>query len=621
VRRAILLGLAALALVACGDKKPSIATLTKADGPVEKEPGGGSWEAAKVGTKFHLGDAVRTADGGAGLEIAGGAQIAMQPHTILRFGSKGNKSQISVELGAIELSGTGDYGLDIGDVKLSKGTVRITAKGKGQGTVELLIGDAQVSTVGGTNIDLVVGQVVDLSLEDIDVKTIDAGVADAGVPIDAPEVASADEATIEIKGIKAEVQAPGETGWKTLPAGAGILAKGSKLKLGNGTSAKVTAKGTTLDMGVGSRMVLGDNLEMSFETGSARASVGPGAQGTVKIPGGNVAVKGGAQGGGETKLDTNARETRVTVNRGGAKLSGGNGGELEMNRGESATLAKNGTIRVIEAIPNYFDFQLTAGETLTLHDPKGSTAVRFAFGGKCAEGGFIEMDKDAKYRTAKVSGGKDGANMMVGGGGWAYRLRCSTASGDTAAVASGRIVVTRDSGTRRLLKEVDNDIDPDGRNYRVSYQSSIPNIRVRIKGGGGPFTLHVAQGGVAQSFNGPGPKITIPGSKLKEGTYTYWIERNGVKDAKVSTLTIDFDNTAPQVYIESPAPNKPWGNEIDVRGAVLPGWVAAVDAVTIPIDKQRRFSAKVGKPSGGLALAIKLSHPQRGVHYYLRRGK
>jgi hypothetical protein len=88
----------------------------------------------------------------------------------------------------------------------------------------------------------------------------------------------------------------------------------------------------------------------------------------------------------------------------------------------------------------------------------------------------------------------------------------------------------------------------------------------------------------------------------------------------VSTLIIDFDQTAPQVYIESPANGQTWTGDIDVRGAVLPGWSAAVEEIAIPIDKQRRFAAKVGLPTGK-ALAIRLSHPQRGVHYYLRRPK
>jgi hypothetical protein len=93
-----------------------------------------------------------------------------------------------------------------------------------------------------------------------------------------------------------------------------------------------------------------------------------------------------------------------------------------------------------------------------------------------------------------------------------------------------------------------------------------------------------------------------------------------VKQEKISTLAIDFDQTAPQVYIESPINGQLWTGDLDVRGAVLPGWSAAVEAITIPVDKQRRFSAKVGAPSGA-ALAIRLAHPQRGVHYYLRRQK
>ena len=115
--------------------------------------------------------------------------------------------------------------------------------------------------------------------------------------------------------------------------------------------------------------------------------------------------------------------------------------------------------------------------------------------------------------------------------------------------------------------------------------------------------------------------FTVEGKKLKEATYTYWVDRDGVRQDKVSSLIIDFDQTAPQVYIESPPNGKPFAAEIDVRGAVLPGWTAKVDVVEIPIDKNtRRFAAKVPPPSGAQALAIRLSHPQRGVHFYLRRG-
>jgi hypothetical protein len=66
---------------------------------------------------------------------------------------------------------------------------------------------------------------------------------------------------------------------------------------------------------------------------------------------------------------------------------------------------------------------------------------------------------------------------------------------------------------------------------------------------------------------------------------------------------------------------KPWDPQIQVRGALMPGWTAAASGVEIPVDKQRRFNGKVDKPTGTTTLAIRLSHPQRGVHYYLRRGK
>ncbi len=619
----LLLTFSLLAFGGCGGKKGNaIAKLTKKDGPVDRQQGEGDWKPGDIGIEFFIGDAARTADGGAGLEVLGGAQISMQPHTVLRFGGKDGNSKIAVELGAIELTGTGNYALDGGDVKLSKGTVRITAKGGGKNSIELTIGDAQVSTVDGGTINLEVGKVIDLGL-DVTVTSIDAGVVDAAVPvdapIDAPEVAQGDDATIEVTGKKAELQGPGETTWKPLPAGTGALAKGSKVRLGNGTTAKLTARGTSLDMAGGSRAALGEDLVFSIESGSVRATAPAKGEGKVTVPGGGVTLKS-TPSGSEVKVDVNTRESKVTDTRGAAKLNGAGGGELEMNRGESATVAKNGTIRVIEAIPNYYDFKVSVGETVMIHDPKGVTAVQFSFGGKCPEGGFIEMDHDARFRTAKVSGGKEAANLSVAAGSWAYRLRCTTAGGDSAAVGSGRVAVQRDSGSRALPKQAaTNDIDADGRNYRVSYQSVIPSMAVRIKGEGSPFTLHMASGGKDETFSGPGPKIVVPGAKLKEGTYTYWIDRNGVKDAKVSTLTIDFDNTAPQVYIEAPQNGKAWEADIEVRGAVLPGWTASVDAVSIPIDKQRRFSAKVPKPSGN-ALAIKLSHPQRGVHYYLRRG-
>jgi hypothetical protein len=391
------------------------------------------------------------------------------------------------------------------------------------------------------------------------------------------------------------------------------------VRLGAGTTAQVVAGGTTLELGGGARLELGNELQLALELGGNTATAT--APVSIALPGGAVAFTGGPGAAAVAKIDGNARETRIAMLRGNSKLTGSAGAERAIDRGESATLDRNGTIRYVETIPRYFDFRVAAGESFTIHDPRPPTAVQFQFDGKCPDGGIIEIDRNGSFRTARVSGGRDFANVMIQRGNWAYRLRCTSNGSEGGAVASGRITALTDDGRRPLPRiQAVNDIDPDGRNYRVYYQSTIPNIAVRIKNPGAVHRLHLASAGKEQTFDSSTPVVTVPGNQLREGTYTYWIDRDGVKQDKVSTLTIDFDQTAPQVYIESPINGQPWPGDIDVRGAVLPGWSAAVEAIAIPIDRHRRFIAKVGSPAGN-ALAIRLSHPVRGVHYYLRRAR
>ena len=606
---------------ACGKKPDAIAELTKAEGPVERQEASEAWKPARVGTRYFLGDAARTWDGAATLDVGGGAaRIVMQSHTVLRFGGKPGAHKIAVEGGAIDLTGTGSYPLDIGDVKLPKnGTVRITARGNGTSSIEVTLGEAQVTTSSGT-VDLEAGKPLELGL---------GAPVDAGVPIDArppPVDAAVDaaapvasDATIDVTGKKAEVQAAGETAWKPLPAGTSALAKGSAVRLGPNTTAKVIAATTSLELAGGARIKLGDDLAFAVELGGVRAQASAPAR--VALPGGAIALDATPAGASEARLDASPRETKITMQRGGSKLTGAPGAELAMARGESATLTRGGAIRVVDAIPGYFDFRVVAGESLTIHDPKPPTAVQFQFDGKCPEGGIVEVDRDGRFRTAKVSAGKDFANVLIPGGNWSYRLRCTRSGDEGGAAASGRVTALRDDGRRPLpTNQGVNDIDADGRNYRISYQSAIPKVVVHVRNPGASHRLHLASAGKEQTFDSSTATITVPGAQLHEGTYSYWIDRDGVKQDKVSSLTIDFDQTAPQVYIESPVNGQPWSGDIDVRGAVLPGWSAAVEAIAIPVDRQRRFSAKVGAP-GGTALAIRLSHPQRGIHYYLRRQK
>lgn len=625
LRLLAVIGFALTVAAGCKPKRAAIAELTKADAPVERQQGTGTWGEARIGAKYFLGDAARTADGGAELRLVGVQLIRMDKYTVLRFGGDKGRTKIAVELGAVELHGTGNYGLDVGDIELAdNGAVRVTAKGKGKSTLELLVGAAQVQNESGETLALEVGKLVDLDLTIGPIKltpAIDAGVADvARPPIDAGAIAS-NGGTLEITGKRAELLGPGETRWVPLPAGAGQLVKGAKLRLGAGTTAKLVANGVTLALAGGSRAGIGDDLMFSVDLGVATATVEPATEGNLRVPGGGVAVKGSDKGPGKARLDVTAKgETKIAVLDGTARLTGAPGTELDMRTGESASLAKAGAIRQTAKIPDYYDLRVVIGETpsFTVHDPRGATALQFAFNGKCGSGGTVELDADPRFRTPRITAGKETANILAEAGTWSYRLLC--AGGGTAA--SGRIVVRRDAGTRPLPKDPPvNPIDADGRTYRISYQSLIPNVKIKVPGTGRRFKLHLATGGTAETFESDKPVFTVDGKKLREASYTYWVERDGVKQDKASTLIIDFDQTAPQVYIESPANGKPFASEIDVRGAVLPGWSAKVDVVEIPVDKStRRFTAKVPPPTGAQALAIRLSHPQRGVHFYLRRG-
>ena len=615
-----------LCLVLCAsscDPGPIAALDRVITGTVERVDANHARKAAAPGTGYFSGDAASTQPHSEAELGLGTAKIRMLESTILHFAGTPRQPQLTVESGAITVaSGAGT--LDLGGVQLdAHSEVRIRSE-RGRSTIELVLGTGRVDTRAHQT-ELALGRPVDGSdgTQQVDAGVVDAPAGGAApVPADAAapsEPGAPTSATVAVTGARAELLAPGTTRWQPLPAGAGALEPGSELRVGAGTTAKLVAGGTTIEIATSARVRLAEDRTFALIQGPAVLDVI--APGSVALPGGSLGFAATPSGPAQARIDVGNRETKVTMVRGGGELTGASGARLGLTRGETAVVTRGGALRALEAIPGYFDLRVAAGESATVHDPKPPTALQFQFDGKCPDGGIIEVDRNGQFRTAKVSGGRDFANLMLGVGDWAYRLRCTVHGVEGGAVAQGRIAVRRDDGRRTLTKGPGtNDIDADGRNYRISYQSSIPSLAVHLGNAGSANRLHLVSAGREQTFDSASSPIVVPGSQLREGTYSYWIDRNGVKQDKVSTLTIDFDQTAPQVYIESPANGQPWSGDLDVRGAVLPGWSASVDAIAIPLDHQRRFAARVGTPSGN-ALAIRLSHPQRGIHYYLRRQK
>lgn len=605
----------------CNRKKLGIATLTNANGPVEREHAG-IWAGARIGTQFLFGDAVRTGDGSAELVVAGAQVLEMAPNSVLRFAAgTNNKADVQVEVGAYDVVNTGSVGMDIGSVKIAPGgKVHVTA-----GQVELLIGAAQVKSIDGTLLDLVIGSPLSIDIGRPTIVRIDAGIADAAVSDAlrdaATDAKSVEAIAVEIVGNGAEQSADGEQ-WKPLAPGTGTIPVGTKLRLKKaGATAKLVSNGISLELsGAASQVTVWENLLLGLERGTANARVPAATKGLIGVPGGQVELTAPAKSSGEARIEVTAKgEAKVAMVHGSAKLVTASTA-FEMAAGETASIARAGVIYPGIAVPKYFDFQIAVGDTartLWIHDGKGITAVQFAFFGICSSGGTIEADRDSRFRTPRISEGQDTANMLLPAGSWAWRLRCDEKT------AAGQVFVVKDNGRRPLPpKPSTNTIDADGRNYTIAYQSLIPIIAVRSKAGGSNFKLHVATAGVEQVFESTTPTVEIPSGKLKEGNYALWFDRDGQRQDKVTTLKISFDQTAAQVYIESPIDGQAFGDEVNLAGAALPGWTAKVDGIEIPVIETatRRFRAKVPRPRGGAkALAIQLSHPQRGIHYYLRR--
>lgn len=613
---------------ACKDKPAVLAELVQAAGPVQrsgaehKKDGADDWREAKLGTRFYLGDAVRTGDGEAQLQLGGQSHLGMEPHTILRFGrpGEGGADDIALELGSIEITG-GEYQFDLGQISVEKnGSVRVTAaKGQDGSQVELLVGRASIRTSGGELTPLEAGVVVDFS--DIQIRSLRADAGPAEPPaIDAAPVAVVDDSaiatsvSIEVNGV-VEQRKIGESAWQPVPKGAATIEPGTQVRVTRG-KAKLNNGLVAVQLEKGGGAAVGTELGLSLESGTAAVSVAPEKAGQVALPGGSLSFAAQPRGA-SSEVVVGGRESRIRATGGAASLVGKDA-RLEMRRGESAMLARTGAIRVLVAVPRNHDVAINAGDNATIHDGRGSAAVQFRFGEACPQGGVIELSQSASFRTPALSGGESSANLMVSSGSYYYRLRCDEGGRDGRAVESGRLSVVRDSGKRPLpAAPPPFQLDADGRTYRVGYQGAIPTMNVVWKGAsGGGFTLRLARAGKDQTFASSTPSYAIPGSKLSEGTYTVWFEKAGSR-SKVSTLIIDFDNTAPAIYIDEPDDGQGWGGEVAVEGAVLPGWTPSIDGVPLPLDRQRRFRATVPAPAG--ALAIRVSHPQRGVHYYLRR--
>lgn len=264
--------------------------------------------------------------------------------------------------------------------------------------------------------------------------------------------------------------------------------------------------------------------------------------------------------------------------------------------------------------PERVDLWATPGDSMIIHDARPPTAIGFP-ATRCA--GLAVLELSGKGRTTVGTGRVSGS---FGRGAHRYRLRCDA---DRAVFAEGTMTVLSDSGSRRLSTAAPfNRIDTDGRRYTILYQSLLPKLSVRWPNppAASAVTLVVASQGKGQRrFSASAASYSLPAGALAEGSHELWFEA-GADRSRPTTVVIQFDNAAPTASISSPAEGSfAPGASVEVAGTALPGFSVHVGEKLLQQDAQQRFSGQVVAPADASALAIRFSHPLRGVHYYLRR--
>jgi hypothetical protein len=615
---------------ACG--QAAVATLSSADGAVSRDEAAEplSWADAPLGTVFGLGDAVRTGDGAhAQLGLAAGGILDLGPATIVRFSTSpgAGGAGAALEVGEAEIEG-GEIVLDtiIGQARLERGTRVRIARGD-TSTLSVLVGRATIETAA-ERVDLAAGQglVVDVGGAIIERTGRPEGAADAGpARAETPDAGSAavpdavdagalapDAVAIAVHG-RVRVRGEGQTRWTALGEGES-LTRGSRVAVPRGATLEVrTANGTAVVRGAAEVVVGAGGSLVDASSGRLEVRTDTGEI-TVHVPGGVIVAR--AEGGpGEARVDVGADGSRVEAVRGAVDVRGEDG-DRTLRAGEHATLGEEGALAEVDRVPDRPDVAIDAGESPYLHDPETPTAVRIRVGSACAGDAIVEVARGSSFRGAPAYRGSGSVVVVAPSGSSRYRVRCATADGvETEVRATGSLRVSRDAGSQPLPRGAPASVvDADGRPYTVLYQNQLPAITVRWpRAPRGPYVLEVrASGGARVEERSASPSVSLASGRLAEGTHRI---ADGSARTPETTLRIEYDNAAPAAYLR---PSMVEGGAMSIEGAAFEGATVAIGGAPVELDAQRRFRASATIPGDETCVAVRISHPQRGVHYYLR---
>ncbi|HEX6244607.1 MAG TPA: hypothetical protein VFZ61_27000 [Polyangiales bacterium] len=601
-----------------GAEQPALARLTEVHGSsVERDYSASRerWVNAQPGAEFRLGDGLRTGDKTSGkLHFIDASQLEVQPNTLLRFlPSQDEELGIDVQSGEARLRvSSRDLRVrtHIGSLIVKSGTLVMLSRAGDRLEFQVELGSLQFRDAQGAERSVGAGEQVEVAI----------GMAVFGAS-DQPNANG--QLDLDVHGSGARMRDNHRLPWRVLLPGAQRVSSGSELSLPEGTSANLTRGADRAELKGKGEYVLGGEDALISTRGGDMSVESVGADVTLEVPGGLIILRK-ADGGSRAGVRVGPKEGLLSVQRGNvsARL---NGREEELTAGQDSSWSTedageepegqgdspsdpSGTV----SAPTYFNLAVPAGESFVLHAPEVPVSVAFEVGSKCPDA--FEVQVSGSRQTTR---GTQRVNVLLNRGTRSYSVRC-VGSKSGRVVAKGTINVLLDQGTRKLPPLPPTSLaDADGRTYTLYYSNQPPTLKLRWPNAPREPSYTLDVDGKPQTLSAP--EYVFKSGELSDGSHAVSF-RAGTRRSRTTTIEVRFDNNAPTASVTHPG-NRDFtpGQTVEVSGVSLPSWKVSLNGGTIKEESGGRFTGSIIPTPDQPDISVRLSHPRRGVHYYLRR--
>lgn len=629
VRFALLLAMTLLGVCSGCRRDEALAKLETKTGEVlgASAKDANAWRVVTVGAVFFLGDALQTKHTTeALLGLDDGSKLRVRQDTIVRFAKSrpGKGSQaFDVDTGEVLLEAGTDgasFATSIGLARLARHSQVVIRRTTGGIQFDVTVGkalfespDGSETVEAGRSFFINVGRaVVESAAGDAGVHVTSSGSSPeptADVPVVTGEGAL--NGTVAGNGVSLRLAA-GQL-FQPIPPGSARIPRGTTVRVERGSSVALEHQGATMSLsGAGTYLIGTGDSPVQLQNGSLSIS-GPTR---IVVPGGVIETSSQTLAAVETAGNS---RMRIRVGKGAASVVTAKG-NTRILAGQEATVGGDGATAVAGQGLTYADITAAIGETFVVHDPKPPTAIRFQFASHCPTGGVVRV----KGRSGgQFASGEGSAALAFGPGRHEYFLHCLDEYGQVdSAAARGVVTVLSDAGTRTVpTSPPSTAVNVDGRNYTVMYQNQLPRVTVVWPNApaSANYTLKVESRGATKTYTSAAASYTFASGGLPEGRHTLAFEGGG-KVSRYTGVEIAFDNAAPMASLSTPSESTlGQGGELVIAGVAQPGWSVEVDGQKVTQDGTQRFSQGFKVPATERAIGVRLTHPTRGTHIYVRR--